>query len=996
VFTMIGAHDCKLRRWMVVTWKRVLQSVAVMVTIMLGSGAVIAYFTRGESRGTSELHIDFEGGLPSGVEGNATLVKEPTHSGQFALRVGFKGMAKISVSSKPVYGTVRIWFYDSGTTLENERQYAIGPLIGLMDADGKVVVYGRLYAPYLAGNRGYGYINTVTRSWYDRMWAGGTVKQGWHEWTFSVAPDGEMQVLLDGRAVHAEMAEMPNGFTHIVIYGSRENFPDAAIVDDITVIIEGEVKLGVIERKPLPGKFEIPFRKELLGKHPRLFFTEEELPMLRERIKSTHKQFFDGALKYAQTALTPPKDERWLTDGTEAQRWGWWRMVTVAFVAALTDEPRYKEATKQLLLTFCRSRHFEIGQERDSGMGAANILAGVAIGYDVAYNWLSEQERKLVQDKLWLQVHRMYELGFMQKGSGPHYWQQDPQNNHLFHRLAGLLLASLALYGDIAEIDGYLDYGIRKAQEVVKWLPPDGSNHESVGYQAFGTQYLIPTLWALRRCTHVDLLTGQECIRQMAHFRAHMVLPTRKHVWDYGDGGRGVGWFNHYHFLIASLFRDSYAQALHLRNYEAAPESYDYQCWLILFYDPTLKPADLSTYPTWRYFPDLEVATFRSSWDDANALAAFFKCGPYGGHTLCRYRESAEKPRYVNVAHDHPDAGHFMIFWRGEFFAMDAGYAHDRKLTADHNTILVNGKGQAGEGLGWTQPISSMGDRARITEFFGAPGYGMVRGNAGRFYDGLKQFERTFVYLDDAHILICDRISAVKPCTIDWLYHCDGEWKEVGKGAYEITKGNAKLRAAILYPDGGQFEVAEHVADGGRGEKKKRLLARWESWLDGFIIAHMSPQWENPVACIGVEQLANGFAINFKRGNAEELFLLRTAEGTITTRGIATDAELCSIRTAKNEGALMLIRATQWKGNGIGISLSRHGNLLVRWNDAEVRLHITSPLGEETNDVHIAIALNKVEQRKRFEVNGQPITPTLRDGQLLIHMRMPRWSEILP
>lgn len=272
----------------------------------------------------------------------------------------------------------------------------------------------------------------------------------------------------------------------------------------------------------------------------------------------------------------------------------------------------------------------------------------------------------------------------------------------------------------------------------------------------------------------------------------------------------------------------------------------------------------------------------------------------------------------------------------------------------------------------------------------------MVRGNAGRFYDGLKQFERTFVYLDDAHILICDRISAVKPCTIDWLYHCDGEWKEVGKGAYEITKGNAKLRAAILYPDGGQFEVAEHVADGGRGEKKKRLLARWESWLDGFIIAHMSPQWENPVACIGVEQLANGFAINFKRGNAEELFLLRTAEGTITTRGIATDAELCSIRTAKNEGALMLIRATQWKGNGIGISLSRHGNLLVRWNDAEVRLHITSPLGEETNDVHIAIALNKVEQRKRFEVNGQPITPTLRDGQLLIHMRMPRWSEILP
>lgn len=978
----------------VMNWRKVLRCVIAAMVIVLGSSAV--YLAQDDGKSLREVHINFESGLPSGIEGNATLIKEPVHSGQFALRVGVKEMVKIPISPKPVYGTARIWFYDSGTTLENERQYAYGPLIGLMDADGRVAVYGRLYAPYLAGNRGYGYINTATRSWYDRMWAGGAVKQGWHEWTFRVASDGGMEVLLNGRAVHAEMAELPNGFTHIVIFGSRENFPDPAIVDDITVTIEGEMKPGVIERKPLAGKFEIPFRKELVGKHPRLLFTEEELPKLRERIKTTHRRFFEAALKYAQAALAIPKDEPWLKDATEAQRWGWWRMVTLALVAAVTDEPRYREATKQLLLTFCRSRHFEVGQERDSGMGAANILAGAAIGYDVAYHWLNQDERQLVQDKIWYQVHQMYERGFMQKSIGPHYWQQDPQNNHLFHRLAGLLLASLSLYGDIPEIDGYLHYGIQKAQEVVKWLPTDGSNHESVAYQAFGTQYLIPTLWALRRCTHVDLLSGQECIRQMAHFRAHMVLPTRKHVWDYGDGGRAVGWFNHYHFLIASLFRDRYAQALHMRNYEAAPESYDYQCWLILFYDPTLEPVDLSTYPTWRYFPDLEIATFRSNWDDPNALATFFKCGPYGGHTLCRYRESAEKPRYVNVAHDHPDAGHFMVFWRSEYFAMDSGYARYRKLTADHNTILVNGKGQVGEGLGWTQPISGMGKRARITEFFGAPGYGIVRGEAGQFYDGLKQFERTFVYLDDAHILVCDRISALKPSTIDWLYHCDGDWRKTGKQSCEIAKGNARFLIAILYPDDGQFEVAEHIADGGRGEKKMCLRARWENWSDGFIIAHLLPRWENPIACTGIERLANGFAVTFKRDDAEEIFLLRTSEGTVVTRRITMDADTGFIHDDKNKGALMLIQGTQWKGREVSVSLSRRGNLLLRWDNTRVQLFITAPLNDEPGDVQVAIALDEISRRKQLEVNGQHIVPELRNNHWLIHLRMPKWSEVLP
>ncbi|MBM3500578.1 MAG: hypothetical protein FJX74_18130, partial [Armatimonadetes bacterium] len=116
----------------------------------------------------------FEAGLPPAaqVTGEAAVVADPVHGGAGALRVEPGGVVVIPVSEKPAYGTVTIRYYDAGTQLEDEKQYAFGPLVGLRDADGGDVVYGRIYARYLAGNTGYGYINAVTGQWASRLWAG--------------------------------------------------------------------------------------------------------------------------------------------------------------------------------------------------------------------------------------------------------------------------------------------------------------------------------------------------------------------------------------------------------------------------------------------------------------------------------------------------------------------------------------------------------------------------------------------------------------------------------------------------------------------------------------------------------------------------------------------------------------------------------------------------------------------------------------------------------
>jgi hypothetical protein len=923
----------------------------------------------------------------------------------------------IPVSEKPAYGSVSLWYYDPGTQLPDEKQYAFGPLVGLRDADGGDVVYGRIYAPYLAGNAGYGYINAVTGDWPSRLWAGGQVQAGWRKWTFTVLEDGGMEVLLDDRGVHYESAEMPPGFTAVVVYGSKENVTDAAVVDDIEVTLAGEMQPGVIERKPLAGEFAVPFRPEMVGQHPRLFYTEAELPALRERCRTTHRGFYDAAVQYGLASLTVPEDEPWLNDDTDAQRWGWWKMPTIAFLAAASDDPRYRETTKGLLLAMCRSRHFQTQGEVDTGMGAANVLAGCAIGYDAVYHDLTEEERRFVQDKLWLQIHRLYDKGFLQNAPGAHYWQQDPQNNHLWHRMAGLLLACLALYGDVPEVDGYLDYAIGKAAEIVKWLPEDGSNHEAVGYQAFGTQYLVPWLYALKRCTTVDLLTGQPGIGELPHFRAHMVLPGGKQVWDYADGGRDIGWFNHYQFLCASLFGDAFAQALHLANYDAAPESYDYQNWNCLFVDDALPPGELADYPTWRYFPDVEIASFRSSWTDPNAFAAFFKCGPYGGHSLNAYRESFEKPQYVNVAHDHPDANSFMLFWKGQFFAMDAGYAHATKLTEDHNTILVDGKGQVGEGQGWTQPIDEMGRRALVTEFFAGPGYGVVRGEAGPSYEGLSAFTRTLLYVDDSYVLVHDHIVAKEPSTIDWLYHCDGEWTPAGEQAWDIAKGDAKLRLSILYPKGLTCEVADHTADGGQGETKKRLKATATGWTDGEIVALLMPQGiRGPeVDHAGLTEPRTGaFATSLTRTSvlgsgpwsawsAEVMDAAMVADGPGPHRfeDAETDAVAAMMLDAGNQGealnGVLLIHATRLDCEGTPcFESSAPVSVLMAQDADELRVWLTAPLAVGDREVTLRIREDAAGSVRRAIVNGEPVEFRAADGFVTISMHMPTWREVLP
>ena len=721
------------------------------------------------------------------------------------------------------------------------------------------------------------------------------------------------------------------------------------------------------EPAALPGTFNIPFKHELLNVHPRLLFSKDDMARWAKEGQDDEKFIWAAGasdFKNWRAEAVPTTGDPW-NFGSEWQRLGWWHGTGVDLLYAKTGDMADAHHAIDLMMAMCKSEHWEVSDETDYGMGTGHLMSTVALIYDTTYDLLTEQQRQIVRHRLWLAADRMYNYGFNEFKKIPNatvrYWQQDSQNNHRWHRVCGYMMACLAIYGEEPGIDGYLDDAIKQTQFITQWLPEDGSNHEGVGYQAFGMQFLVPACVAMDRCLGIDTIRTHPCFHEVPYFRAHMITPDGQHMWNFGDGNWGTYSFNHYNFELAWQWHDPMAQALMLRDFQLSPESSFSQAFTLLWYHPSLKPGDLELLPTWRYFPDLDIAAFRQSWTDTNALATFFKCGNYGGRLMNEYRDSFQPPHYLNVAHDYPDANEFLFTWRGHVFATNTG----GKQTSEHNTILVNGKGQDGEQEGgYLQPIENMSKRARIEQCFGAPGFGMVRGEAGGYYPALSKFSRTLLYVDNAYLVVADDVQARQPAAIDWLYHGEGQWTAAGKLSWLIAQGQDKVRLTLA---AAPAELTAKLAAGSqdrRGGGTSLLTASYKG--DRLrLVAVMAPQSAAPAEIVSCQETPKGFVLKIKRGDLVDLVAIgptADAQGEIQSDA---EAAVVTLRDGKAVKA-MIVAGTTLTAGSAKLHFSQSSSILA--DATSGKLWVSAPLGAKAGPVSCAPVGMDVKS-----VNGQPV-----------------------
>jgi hypothetical protein len=548
-------------------------------------------------------------------------------------------------------------------------------------------------------------------------------------------------------------------------------------------------------------------RPELMGVHPRVYVTDKELADLRERARTSHRELWQQAISHVRALAGDPPPPP--AEARRQQNDVGLAIAEAAFIYKIEGDKKYLDAARRYMDAAVSYDIWGYASNKPNvDLAAGHLLYGLGWGYDLLYHDLTEKERTRYREKLIKQARLMADYFRPKSGKTFAYSQ-----NHTFIPITGLGVAAYALYDETPEAPAWASLTRAIYDRVLATYSQDGYYYEGFEYWIFSTPWLVHYLDAQAHATGEDLY-DRPGFRLMHEYVAHSMLPSGDYVFDFGDVFEGPltrahqgeeyprthpqGHFStNYNLLyrLAQRFQSGEAQgvAAWLKSFgQVNAEDF----WSLLWYDAKIKPVPIERQPAWHYFPDHDVFYWRSDWS-RNATAFAFKCGPPEGHQTEALLKQFPDWR-LSSGHAHPDANSFIIFAKGQYLTGDTGYA-GVPMTEHHNTLLINGKGQAKEGDGhdvFAGVSYELLNRIRISDVKVEQNQVTVRGDATAAYGpelGLKKFVREFVYRINAGFTITDEIETTKPAIFTWLTHADNRIVKEEGCHFRIEAGQVKL-----------------------------------------------------------------------------------------------------------------------------------------------------------------------------------------------------------
>ena len=551
---------------------------------------------------------------------------------------------------------------------------------------------------------------------------------------------------------------------------------------------------------------------DLAGKHPRLWFDVEKKKWVESRLASDRfKSVYDDILKSAKSSrdnlpldevvfdIDQFPDENWLIgDGSGAwfSKIGTWESTIHenALAYALGNDREAGEYTKNLMVTISKFPYWLHPWMQKRGRNiyypVGELGMELALGYDLTYDLMTEEERILVRGAMMKNIVLGAHKGYVEDDL-----VTSNTSNWVAHITGGSLMCQAAMYGDgsdVARMEPYLTGAIMKDYELIqKTLDRDGAYGEGYGYFDFSMLSWSKSLPAVENVFKVDM-SGK-----LNHGYNELVwagiVKDKRHFY-FGDSGGGLGPMTNFAWLLPK-YRDPLLGWLY--NFMKQGETF-----MDVLYETGDVPRDdpFDEKPV-RMFRDVGTTVFKSGWEPDDFVFVL-RTGPF-------------------INHQHLDQGTFWLSDRGSLFIEErhsSTYYEDPLYqpwytqSVAHSTILIdkNHQSQRVGDLLWH--VDGFNDYAFVTHFLDGEKAAFVSGDIGRLYWGkVAGMQRNVLYLKPRTLLMLDTVTpAEHDVDVTLLYQTAYLENITPSGdCSSIAKDGATLFIKHLSPEYREVEAVE-------------------------------------------------------------------------------------------------------------------------------------------------------------------------------------------
>jgi len=567
---------------------------------------------------------------------------------------------------------------------------------------------------------------------------------------------------------------------------------------------------------------------ELANVHPRVYFTANELDALRARAHGEDKAWWRQQLMHLRALQGPPPPPP--AEKRRAQNDVAFAIAEAAFAYKMEGNPKYLAAAKRYMDAAVSYDVWGYSFSKPNvDLAAGHLLYGMGLAYDLLYNDLTPAEREKYRSKIARQGDLLYKYFAPRPGRSWAYSQ-----NHTFIPMAGLAVAAYAVYGEIPEAKEWAALARAIYSRVLATYSQDGYYYEGFEYWIFATPWIIHYLDAQKHAAGEDLF-DQPGLKLTYLYAAHSLTPGGEMMFDFGDVFAGPitrgrtgedyershpdGHFEtNYNILydLASRYNSGEIQGVADWMKSLGHRSQE-EWWTLAWRDPKIKPTPINEIKPYHHFTDHDVVYWRSEWDE-HATAIAFKCGPPEGHSATANVANMHD-WHLEEGHVHPDVNSFILWAHGRYLTGDSGYAGVPK-TIEHNTLLVDGRGQGNEGGGhdaWAAfPYFQM-NRARITRAELTPKGFDIEGEGAPVYSasfGLTRYLRRITMEKPGTIEVHDEITSTSPHNYTEVLHTDTKFVRKGERAYSTEVRGVTLNVRVISQQDVDSKVEPNIVMG--------------------------------------------------------------------------------------------------------------------------------------------------------------------------------------